>query len=74
MDFDKENNAGDVDMKTGVFANQDSLKQFIRTILSMRSPSPDVVTEIVSFEYFAGLNVTERVEQAADLLEEVYVF
>ncbi|CAG7681484.1 unnamed protein product [Allacma fusca] len=59
------------EVPTSVLGSNAVLKQFIRSFVSRGPTDPEVVSQLVTFEYFAGLNVTQRVEQAVDLLEEM---
>jgi len=54
-----------------IFSSDTVLKHFIRSILSRNFVDPELLSDLVAFEYFSGLNVTERHEQAKDLVEEV---
>ncbi|CAL8125174.1 unnamed protein product [Orchesella dallaii] len=60
-------------LSSTIFSGTSVLKQFIRAILSRSSfgLDADLVAQLVSFEYFAGLNVSERQDQAKDLVEEM---
>jgi hypothetical protein len=54
-----------------IFSSEVVLRHFIRSILSRSFVDPELLSDLVAFEYFSGLNVTERQEQAKDLVEEV---
>ncbi len=63
----------EVEFNSTIFSGSNVLRQFIRQVLSRTSFNLDLesVSRLVTFEYFAGLNIIERQEQAKDLTEEV---
>lgn len=62
----------DNNVAPNIFLNRNVLKQFIRAILS-RNTDSELLSELITFEYFAGLNISDplRYEQATDITEEV---
>jgi hypothetical protein len=61
------------EISTSIFASNTVLKQFVRAILTRGSFYPELAADLVTFEYFSGLNISDprRFEQAMDILEEV---
>lgn len=63
----------EVEFNSTIFTGSNVLRQFIRQVLARTPFNLDMesVSRLVTFEYFSGLNISERQEQAKDLIEEV---
>lgn len=60
-------------LSSTLFSGSNVLRQFVREVLgrTLFGLNGESVAQLAAFEYFGGLNISERQEQAKDLVEEV---